>query len=47
MYLRFLMDVFTFNRFDSHLTPIVRQMTFTTLDASKTGMKETVAGEGA
>jgi len=47
MYLRFLMDVFTFNRFDSHLEPAIRQMSFTTLDRNPTGMVETVAGQGA
>jgi len=47
MYLRFLMDVFAFNRFDSHLEPAIRQMSFTTLDRNPTGMVETVAGQGA
>ena len=46
-YLRFLRDVCTFNRYDRHCRPVVMQQTFTTLDASKTGTKETVAGEGA
>jgi hypothetical protein len=47
MYLRFLEDVCTFNKFDSHLEPVIRQMSFTTLDASKTGTVETIAGKGA
>mgnify|MGYP006916050108 CR=1 FL=1 len=47
MYLRFLEDVRDFNKWDSHVKPLIKQMTFTTLDASKTGTKETIAGEGA
>ncbi len=47
MYIRFLQDVFTFNRFDPHLTPVIRQMSFTTLDRNPTGTVETIAGEGA
>lgn len=46
-YLRFLTDVCTFNRYDRHCRPVVMQQTFTTLDNSKTGTVETVAGEGA
>lgn len=46
-YLRFLSDVCAFNHYDSHCRPVVLQQTFTTLDASKTGTKETIAGEGA
>ena len=47
MYIRFLQDVCTFNKFDPHLTPVIRQMSFTTLDRNPTGTVETIAGEGA
>lgn len=46
-YVRLLEDIRAFNRWDEHLTPAIKQMTFTTLDASKTGTIETIAGDGA
>lgn len=47
MYIRFLEDVRNFNRWDQHLAPVIRQMSFTTLDRNPTGMIETNASEGA
>jgi hypothetical protein len=47
MYIRFLEDVRNFNKWDWHLAPVIRQMSFTTLDRNPTGTIETVAGEGA
>ena len=47
MYLRFLQDVCTFNKWDPHTEPLVKQMSFTTLDRNPTGMEETIAGQGA
>jgi hypothetical protein len=47
MYIRFLEDVRNFNLWDWHLAPVIKQMSFTTLDRNPTGMVETVAGQGA
>jgi hypothetical protein len=47
LYLNFLNTIARFNRWDEHATFIIAQQTLTTLDNSKTGTVETVAGEGA
>ena len=47
MYLRFLEDVCTFNKFGSHLEPVVKQMSFTPLDRNPTGTIETLSSQGA
>lgn len=47
MYVKFLTDISTFNRWSERGFWAVKQMTFTTLDNSKTGTVETIAGEGA
>ena len=47
LYLNFLQTVATFNQWDSHATWAIVQQTLTTLDRSKTGVVETIAGESA
>lgn len=47
LYESFLNAVATFNKWDPHAVFKIVQQTLTTLDASKTGTKETIAGEGA
>ena len=47
IYLNFLNTIARFNRWDDHATFIIAQQTLTTLDNSKTGTVETIAGEGA
>lgn len=47
LYENFLNSVSRFNRWSERAEFHVRQMTFTTLDNSKTGTVETVSGEGA
>lgn len=47
LYLGFLNTVARFNKWDSHAEFVIKQQTFTTLDNSKTGVVETIAGEGA
>lgn len=47
LYLQFLNTVPKFNGWDEHAEFVIMQQTFTTLDNSKTGTVETVAGEGA
>lgn len=47
LYLQFLNSVVRFNGWDEHAEFHIIQQTLTTLDNSKTGMVETVAGEGA
>lgn len=47
LYLSFLNSVVKFNQWDEHALFVIRQQTYTTLDNSKTGTVETVAGEGA
>ncbi len=47
LYLNFLQSVATFNQWDSHALFIIAQQTLTTLDNSKTGVVETIAGEEA
>ena len=47
LYLNFLNTVARFNNWSEHGEFHIKQQTFTTLDASKTGTKETIAGEGA
>ena len=48
-YIRFLESVLAFNHWtlDGRSRFVIMQQTFTTLDASKTGTKATIAGEGA
>ena len=41
IYLRFLKNVYTFNKWDKHGEIVIRQQTFTTLDRSATGTEET------
>ena len=47
LYLQFLNSVVRFNRWDEHAQFEIIQQTLTTLDNSKTGTVETVAGEGS
>lgn len=47
LYLNFLNTVARFNGWDEHGEFHIKQQTFTTLDRSKTGTVETIAGEGA
>ena len=47
LYLNFLNSVARFNQWDEHAEFHIIQQTLTTLDNSKTGTVETVAGEGA
>lgn len=47
LYLRFINIVPTFNGWDEHAEFHIVQQTLTTLDASKTGTKETISGEGS
>ncbi|MBQ9042927.1 MAG: hypothetical protein IJ111_08975, partial [Eggerthellaceae bacterium] len=47
LYLNFLNTVARFNGWSEHGEFHIKQQTFTTLDASKTGTKETIAGEEA
>lgn len=47
LYLQFLNNVCRFNRWDEHATFVIIQQTLTTLDNSKTGTVETVAGKEA
>ena len=47
LYLNFLNSVVRFNQWDEHAEFVIAQQTLTTLDNSKTGTVETVAGEGA
>lgn len=47
LYLQFLNTVARFNGWDEHGEFIVKQQTLTTLDYRKTGVVETIAGEGA
>ena len=47
LYLHFLNSVVKFNGWDEHAQFEIIQQTLTTLDNSKTGMVETVAGDGA
>ncbi len=47
IYLQFLNSVARFNGWSDHAEFHIKQQTFTTLDNSKTGVVETVAGEGA
>ena len=44
LYLHFLNIVPKFNKWDSHAEFIIKQQTLTTLDNSKTGTKDTIAG---
>lgn len=46
-YISFLRSVCQFNRWDIHIEPVIRQQTFSTLDRSKTGTVDTIAGQGA
>ena len=46
-YLSFIRSVCQFNKWDSHIEPVIRQQTFSTLDRSKTGTVDTIAGQGA
>lgn len=46
-YISFLRSVCQFNKWDSHIEPVIRQQTFSTLDRSKTGTVDTIAGQGA
>lgn len=41
IYLRFLKNIYTFNKWDKHGEIVIRQQTFTTLDRSATGTEET------
>lgn len=47
LYLQFWKVVSQFNGWSEHLTWVIKQQTLTTLDNSKTGTVETIAGEGA
>lgn len=47
LYLNFLNSVCRFNQWDEHAEFVIMQQTLTTLDNSKTGTVETVAGEKA
>jgi hypothetical protein len=48
MYLNWLQTVtVVWNQWDSHAQWVIKQQTLTTLDNSKTGTVETIAGEGA
>ena len=46
-YLSFIRSVCQFNKWDIHIEPVIRQQTFTTLDNSKTGTVDTIAGQGS
>jgi hypothetical protein len=46
-YIAFIRSVCQFNRWDRHIEPVIRQQTFSTLDRSKTGTVDTIAGQGA
>lgn len=41
IYLRFMKNIYTFNKWDKHGEIVIRQQTFTTLDRSATGTEET------
>jgi len=47
LYLKFLNTVCLFNKWDSHAVFVIKQQTLTTLDNSKTGTVDTIAGEKA
>ena len=47
LYLNFLNGIAKFNQWDEHAEFVILQQTLTTLDNSKTGTVETVAGQGA
>lgn len=47
LYLNFLNSIVKFNQWDEHAQFVIQQQTLTTLDNSKTGIVETIAGEGA
>lgn len=47
LYLNFLQTIASFNRWSDHTEWVIKQQTFTTLDNSKTGVIETIAGEEA
>lgn len=47
LYLQFLNTVARFNEWDEHAEFHIKQQTLTTLDYNKTGVVETIAGEGA
>ena len=47
LYLHFLNTVVRFNQWSEHACFVIMQQTFTTLDNSKTGIVDTIAGEGA
>ena len=46
-YIQFIRSVCQFNKWDSHIEPVIKQQTFSTLDRSKTGTVDTIAGQGA
>ena len=46
-YINFLRSVCQFNKWDSHIEPVIRQQTFSTLDRSNTGTVDTIAGMGS
>lgn len=47
LYLHFFETISRFNEWSEHLTWVIKQQTLTTLDRSKTGTVETIAGEGS